>query len=107
MVSNAFLGLMQLIVTNTIHFVSLGNEVVDVCARMEKTSFRTAFIMSSGYPEAYGPSLECKCNITTDLDQRILLKFADYNLEWSENCENDVVQVSQVENTLISLPLPK
>ena len=49
--------------------------------------------MSPGYPDKYPASVECVCNITTETDQRILLTFADFDLEWSENCENDILQV--------------
>ena len=49
--------------------------------------------MSPGYPDKYPASIECVCNITTEIDQRILLTFADFDLEWSENCESDILQV--------------
>ena len=71
-------------------------EIVNICDKMEHNAFRTAHIQSPGYPVEYGSSLECICNITTDPDQRILLKFADYSLEWSESCDKDVVQVTNI-----------
>ena len=51
--------------------------------------------MSPGYPDKYPASIECVCNITTEIDQRILLTFADFDLEWSENCESDILQVKK------------
>ena len=49
--------------------------------------------MSPGYPDRYPGNVECNCNITTEIDQRILLTFADFDLEWSEGCESDILQV--------------
>lgn len=74
-------------------FLLPGIEIVNICTKDKYTAFRTAHIQSPGYPVEYGSNLECGCNITTDPDQRILLKFADYSLEWSEDCDKDVLQV--------------
>ena len=68
-------------------------DIVNICERSAKKTKRNAYLMSPGYPDRYPGSVECACNITTEIDQRILLTFADFDLEWSENCERDILQV--------------
>ena len=55
--------------------------------------FRVGFVASPEYPNPYAANMDCTCNITTSRNQNLLVSFADFNLEWSENCKKDVVMV--------------
>ena len=70
-----------------------GKAVADICEHAEYKLHRNAYIQSPDYPDQYSGSQECVCNITTDVDQRILITFVDFDVEWSENCERDILQV--------------
>ena len=64
-----------------------------MCTYTNKALYRKGFIASPNYPNNYSPNVQCQCNITTDENQKILLQFADYHLEWSQDCDKDIVQV--------------
>ena len=65
--------------------------MVDICQGVDISTFRMGFLKTPEYPLDYQPGMQCMCNITTDPDQKILMKFLDSNLEWSEDCDKDVV----------------
>ena len=73
---------------------SLGHDVIDICSNVERQMFRVGFVSSPEYPNPYAGDMDCTCNITTARDQNLLVSFADFDLEWSENCEKDLVMVS-------------
>ena len=64
-----------------------------MCEYRERQMFRTGYIISHGYPANYAQHLECHCNITTEPDQKMLLTFSDFAIEWSEDCYKDVLRI--------------
>ena len=64
-------------------------DLLDICATEQRFRFRSAYIMSHGYPANYKRNLECICDVTTDPDQKLLLTFSDFAVEWSADCHKD------------------
>ena len=68
-------------------------DILDICHQQERKVLRTGYITSHKYPSDYHPNLECHCNVTTQTDQKMLITFSDFAVEWSENCLNDVLEI--------------
>jgi hypothetical protein len=68
-------------------------DVLDICQAGRQSVSRLGFLKTPGYPVQYPPGQQCRCNISTTAEQRVLLKFADASLVWSQGCGDDVVEV--------------
>ena len=68
-------------------------DIMNICDPATRQTLRTAYIISHGYPSNYGQHLNCHCNITTEPNQKMLLTFSDFAIEWSEGCQKDVLHI--------------
>lgn len=50
-------------------------------------------IMSPNYPQVYDPSLNCEWNIATDQSHSIVFQFIDFDLDSTDNCTRDYVEI--------------
>ena len=73
---------------------------MDICATSETTLFRSAHIVSPGYPNAYASDAHCSCDVTTEPSQKILLTMVDFAVEWSGECRKDVLRFNSNSNKL-------
>ena len=50
--------------------------------------------MSPNYPDYYPPDTDCLWHITVDRRRQAVLTFSDFDLEYSDDCLDDYVDVS-------------
>lgn len=55
---------------------------------------QSAYLKSPGYPQSYGPNIDCRYTITSPPGTKMNVQCSDFNVEGSQNCQYDVLFMS-------------
>lgn len=55
---------------------------------------QSAYLKSPGYPQSYGPNIDCRYTITSPPGTKMDVQCSDFNVEGSQNCQYDVLFMS-------------